>query len=184
MEEETFDSKIDPCGVCGTRVMSNSVLCTACDKWVHARCTDKKKVAVHLNKNFVCKKCRSKNFKGPADEKLCDGVETVSKLTYLGDRLNATGGCETAVTATTKIGWMKFRECSEIRKGRKFSLKMKGKVYKSCVRSAMLYGSEAWRLRANEMAILTRTERAMIRAMCGVELLDRRNSEELMGWTC
>ena len=25
MEEETFDSKIDPCGVCGTRVMSNSV---------------------------------------------------------------------------------------------------------------------------------------------------------------
>ena len=29
MEEEAFDSKIDPCGVCGTRVMSNSVLCTA-----------------------------------------------------------------------------------------------------------------------------------------------------------
>ena len=25
MEEETFDSKIDPCGVCGTIVMSNSV---------------------------------------------------------------------------------------------------------------------------------------------------------------
>ena len=29
MEEETFDSKIDPCSVCGTRVMSNSVLCAA-----------------------------------------------------------------------------------------------------------------------------------------------------------
>ena len=28
MEKETFDSKIDPCSVCGTRVMSNSVLCT------------------------------------------------------------------------------------------------------------------------------------------------------------
>ena len=34
MEVEAFDSKIDPCGVCGTRVMSNSVLCTACGKWV------------------------------------------------------------------------------------------------------------------------------------------------------
>ena len=33
--------------------MSNLVLCTACGKWVHARCTDKKKVAVYLNKNFV-----------------------------------------------------------------------------------------------------------------------------------
>ena len=37
MEKETFDSKIDPCGVCGTRVMSNLVLCTACGKWVPAR---------------------------------------------------------------------------------------------------------------------------------------------------
>ena len=92
MENEAFDSKIDPCGVCGTRVMSNSVLRTACGKWVHARCMDKKKVAVYLNKNFACKKYRSveENFKGPADEKLFDGVETASKFTYLDDRLNAT----------------------------------------------------------------------------------------------
>ena len=120
-----------------------------------------------------------KNFKG-SDEKLCDGVETVSKFTYLGDRLNATGGCETLVTATSRIGWIKFRECREILKGRRFSLKTKEKVYKSCVRSAMLYGSEAWCLREKEVAILRRTERALIRAMCGVKLLDRRNSEELM----
>ena len=108
------------------------------------------------------------NFKGSADEKLCDGVETLSKFTYLGDRLNATGWCETAVTARSRIGWMKFRECSEILKGRRFSLKMKGKIYKSCVRSAMLNGSEAWCLSEKEMAILRRTERAMIRAMCDV----------------
>ena len=118
MEEETFNSKIGPCGMCGTRVMSNSVLRTACGKWVHARSTDKKKVAIYLNKNFVCKKCRSvvKNFKGP-DEILSDGVETVSKFSYLGDRLNASGWCETVVTARTRIGRMKFRECSEIHKG-------------------------------------------------------------------
>ena len=140
MEEETFDSKIDPCGTCGTRVMSNSELCTARGKWVHARCTDKKKVAVYLNKDFVCRKYRSvvKIFKG-SDAKLCDGVETVNKFTYLGDRLNATGGCETAVTARSRIGWIKFRKCYEILKDRRFSLKMKEKVYKSCVRSANLY---------------------------------------------
>ena len=148
MKEETFDSKIDPCGVCGTRVMSNSVLCTACGKWVHARCTVKKKVVVYLNKNFVCKQCRSvvKNFNRP-NQILCYGVETVSKFSYLGNRLSATGGCETAVISKTRIGWMKFKECSEKLKGRRFSLKMKGKDYKSCVRSATLYGSEAWYLR-------------------------------------
>ena len=44
----------------------------------------------------------------------------------------------------------------------------------------MLYGSEAWCLREKEMAILRRTERATIRAMYGVKLLDRKNSDELM----
>jgi len=57
---------------------------------------------------------------------------------------------------------------------------MKGKVYKSCVRSAMMYGSEMWCFREKEMAIFRRTERAMIRGMCGVKLMDRRNTEELM----
>ena len=43
-----------------------------------------------------------------------------------------------------------------------------------------MYGSEAWCVRENDMAILRKPEGAMIRAMCGVKLLDRRNSEELM----
>ena len=65
-------AKLDPCGWGGTRVMSNSVLCTEWGKWIHARCMDKKKVAVYLNKNFVCKKCKSvvKNFKRSADKKI------------------------------------------------------------------------------------------------------------------
>ena len=122
-----------------------------------------------------------KNFKGPV-KKLCNGtgMETVSKFTYLGNRLNATGGCETAVTAKSRIDWIKFRECIEILKGRRFLLKFKGMVYKSCVRPAMLYGSEAWCLQEKEMSILRRTEKAMIQAMCCVKLLDQRNSDELM----
>ena len=77
-------------------------------------------------------------------------METVKDFCYLGDRLNASGGCETAVTARVRIGWMKFRKCGEMLLGR-FSLKMKGVVYRSCVRSAMLHGSETWCLRENEM---------------------------------
>ena len=119
-----------------------------------------------------------KNFTGP-NEIPGDGVETVNKLTYLCDRLNANGGCKTAVTARTRIGLIKFRECSKILKGRRFSIKMKRKVYKSCVRTTMLYENEAWCLRQKKMAILRRTERAMIQVMCGVKLIDKRNREEL-----
>ena len=57
---------------------------------------------------------------------------------------------------------------------------MKEKAYKSFVRSAMLYGSETWCLRENEVAILRRAERFMVRAMCSVKLVDKRNTEELM----
>ena len=98
---------------------------------------------------------------------------------YLGGRLNASGGCETAVTSIVRIGWIKFRKCGELLRGRRF-LRMKRMVYRSCVRSAMLNGSEVWCLRENEMAILRRTERAMVRSMCGVKLVDRKNTKELM----
>ena len=40
----------------------------------------------------------------------------------------------------------------------------------------MLYGSETWCLRENEMAILRRTERAM----CGSKLMEKKRTEDLM----
>ena len=54
----------------------------------------------------------------------------------------------------------------------RFSLKLKVMVYRSCVRSAMLYGSE--------MVILRNTERAMVRAMCGAKLMEKKRTEDLM----
>ena len=47
------------------------------------------------------------------EETLCDGVETVREITYLGNRVSAGGGCEAAVTVRTRCGWIKFRECGE-----------------------------------------------------------------------
>ena len=62
---------------------------------------------------------------------LCEEVETVSKFTYLSDRVNAGGGCEAAVTARTRCGWVKFRECGELLHGRRSPLKLKVAVYMS-----------------------------------------------------
>ena len=86
-------------------------------------------------------------------EKLCDDVETLREFTYLGDRVSADGGCEAAVTARTRCDRVKLRECSELLYGR-FPLKLKGAVYRSYVRPAILYGSEAWCLKESEMGTL------------------------------
>ena len=59
----------------------------------------------------------------------------------------------------------------------KIFLKNERKDLSECIRSAMLYVSETWCLRKNEMAILRRTEKAMMRAMCGVKLIEKRWSQ-------
>ena len=87
--------------------------------------------------------------------------------------MNASGKSEAPVTARTIIGWKKIRECGELLHGRKFLLKVKKRIYQSCVRLAMMYGSETWSLRENEMAIFKRTEKAMRRAMHGVKLIGK-----------
>ena len=84
------------------------------------------------------------------------------------------------MTARTRVGWKKFRECGEILFGKRFSLQIKGKIYRSYVRSAMLYERETWCLRENKAAILRRPERSMVRAMCSVKLVDKRKTLELM----
>ena len=38
-----------------------------------------------------------------------------------------------------------------------------------------MYENEAWRLKANKMEILQRTEISMVREMCKVQLKDRKN---------
>ena len=73
-----------------------------------------------------------------------------------------------------------FMECCELLHDRRFLPKLKGAVYKSYVKPAILDGSEAWCLKERDMGILRRTERSMVRAMYGVQLKDRKRSTDLM----
>ena len=100
------------------------------------------------------------------EEKLCNEVQTVSEFTYLDDRVSAGGGCEDVVTARTRCGWAKSRECSELLYGRRFRLKLKMAVYNRYLRPAILYGSEAWCLKEMRWECHV-GERSMMRALCG-----------------
>ena len=63
---------------------------------------------------------------------------------------------------------------------RNFPSNIKGIVCKSSVRSSMVYGSETWSIGQNEIGILQRTERSMVRNMCGVKLMDKKSTKDLM----
>ena len=93
-----------------------------------------KRVTSTLAKDFVCKLCvdTKEGIVEPGEEiSFFDQVDFVKSFCYLGDRLNASGESEAAVTAKTKNGWIKFRKCGKLLYRRKFSLKMKGRIYQS-----------------------------------------------------
>ena len=144
--------------------------------WIHGRCAKIKRLTNGLAIGFICRKCKGyhKNIDSHK-EKLHDDVETVTEFLYLGDIINSGGGCVATVTSRTILGWMKFREFQDL-----FFGKVKGIAYKSCLRSAMLYVSETWSLGQNEIGILQRTDKAMERNMCGMKLMDKKFTRDLM----
>ena len=70
---------------------------------------------------------------------------------YFGDMIGSGGGAEDAFSMRVKCAWGQFKELSPIHTARRASLKLKGKVYRTCVQSVMVYGSETWAMKAEDM---------------------------------
>jgi len=51
-------------------------------------------------------------------------------------------------------------------------LKLKGRLYKSCVRSVMSYESECWAMKKVDTKRMQAAEMRMIRIMCGKTIRD------------
>ena len=103
----------------------------------------------------------------------------MDKFCYLGDTISASGGAEAATIARTRCGWGKFRELRPLLTMRRLPPHMKGKVYTSCVRRAMIYGSETWPVKSEDTDRMERNEMKMVRWMCGVRLQDRVSYADL-----
>ena len=46
-----------PCGVCSKGVVSNSIQCSSCQKWVHKKCSGIKGSMSKVAKSFICRGC-------------------------------------------------------------------------------------------------------------------------------
>ena len=79
--------------------------------------------------------------------------------------LNGGGGANSASVARARCAWRKFKELSGILTRKEVSLKLKGKLYVTCVWSAMVYESETWAMTAEQSGRLERTKMKMVRWM-------------------
>ena len=111
------------------------------------------------------------------DEKV--NFEMVDQFCYLGDMIGAGGGVTAASRTRVRCGWKMFHELAPVLTLKGASFKLKGEIYKTCVRSGMTYGSETWPIKVEDINRLIRAERMMRRRMCGVTLRGRVNTDTL-----
>src|SRR5580704_2456565 len=71
-------------------------------------------------------------------------LECVDRFCYLGDMRGESGGVGEATRDRVRQAWGKFMELAPILTARRVSLKLKGKMYRSCVQRVLVYASETW----------------------------------------
>ncbi|KAK3559717.1 hypothetical protein QTP86_017709 [Hemibagrus guttatus] len=108
-------------------------------------------------------------------------VKKVQEFKYLGSTVQSNGECRKEVKKRVQAGWNGWRKVSGVLCDQKISARIKGKVYRTVVRPAMLYGLETVSLRKRQESELEVAELKMLRFSLGVTRLDRIRNEYIRG---
>ena len=105
----------------------------------------------------------------------------VSEFKYLGSTIQSDGGCGREVKKRVQAGWNGWRKVSGVLCDRRVSPKLKGKVYRTAVRPALMYGLETIAMTKKQEDNLEVTEMKMLRAALGVTREDRIRNQYIRG---
>ena len=114
---------------------------------------------------------------------LGEEVERVTHVKYLGTSIEEEGGMETDIAKRVGAGWMNWKKCSGVLCDKNMPVKLKGKVYRTVVIPAMLYGAETWATTKRQASRIEVNEMRMLRWMCGVTRKDKIRNEHIRGTT-
>ncbi|KAK3526050.1 hypothetical protein QTP70_012885 [Hemibagrus guttatus] len=90
-------------------------------------------------------------------------VKKVQEFKYLGSTVQSNGECGKEVKKRVQAGWNGWRKVWGVLCDQKISARIKGKVYRTVVRPAMLYGLETVSLRKRQESELEVAELKMLR---------------------
>ncbi|KAK3518535.1 hypothetical protein QTP70_001504 [Hemibagrus guttatus] len=92
-------------------------------------------------------------------------VKKVQEFKYLGSTVQSNGECGKEVKKRVQAGWNGWRKVSGVLCDQKISARIKGKVYRTVVRPAMLYGLETVSLRKRQESELEVAELKMLSSL-------------------
>ena len=104
-------------------------------------------------------------------------VPRVKEFKYLGSTVQKSGGCEREVKKSVQAGWNGWRKVSGVVCDRRLPARLKGKVYSSVVRPAMVYGLETVAVTKKQVKEMEVAEMKMLRFAMGVTGKDKIRNE-------
>ena len=82
---------------------------------------------------------------------------------YLGSMLQKDGDIDEDVRHRISASWLKWRQASGVLYGKRVPQKLNGKLYKTAVHPAMLYGAECWTTKKQYVQHLSVAQMRMLR---------------------
>ncbi|KAI5085539.1 hypothetical protein C0J45_23706, partial [Silurus meridionalis] len=108
-------------------------------------------------------------------------VRKVVEFRYLGSTVQSNGECVRKVKKRVQAGWSGWRRVTGVICNSRVSARMKGKVYRTVVRPAMLYGLETVALSKRQEAELEVAELKMLMFLLGVTRMHKIRNEFIRG---
>lgn len=110
-----------------------------------------------------------------------NNLKRVENFKYLGSTVAENGELDSEITHRVQAGWKNWKKMSGVLCDKRISVRAKGKMYKTVVRPAMMYGAETWPLKKMQERRLDVAEMRMLRFMCGVTRMDKIRNERIRG---
>ena len=108
-------------------------------------------------------------------------VPRVKKFNYLGSTVQESGDCEREAKKRVQAGWNGWRKVSGVICDKRLPARIKGKVYSSVVRPAMVYGLETVAVTKKQVKEMEVAEMKMLRFAMGVTKKDKIRNEYIRG---
>ena len=100
-------------------------------------------------------------------------VPRVKEFKYLGSTVQESDDCEREVKKRVLAGWNEWRRVSGVICDKRLPARVKGKVYSSVVRPAMVYGLETVAVTKKQVVEMKVAEMKMLRFAMGVTRKDK-----------
>ena len=110
-------------------------------------------------------------------------IPETSKFKYLASTVQEDGGCDREVKRRIQAGWSNWGKGTGVMCDKRASARLKGKLYTTVVRPAMMYGLETVALTKKQESELEVNEMRMLRWSLGWTRKDRVRNEKIRNMT-